>query len=305
MTKNIDVSWVAVDWGTSNLRAYLMGSDGAVLAELQSDQGMGSLTPDAFEPVLLDLLADYLPENGALPVLCCGMVGARQGWQEAPYTTTPCKAAGAAQPVVAPTVDPRLSVRILPGVSQASPADVMRGEETQIAGFLARFPKFDGVLCLPGTHSKWVRISAEEIVSFQTFMTGELFDLLTQHSVLRHAFTTDAMDLAAFRDAVDSAMSRPQAIASRLFAIRAEGLLNNQEPEVARGQLSGYLLGMELAAARPYWLGMDVAIIGAPALSGLYQEALSAQGCPARLQDAAGLTVAGLKAAYETLGVSS
>ena len=79
MTKNIDVSWVAVDWGTSNLRAYLMGSDGAVLAELQSDQGMGSLTPDAFEPVLLDLLADYLPESGALPVLCCGMVGAKQG----------------------------------------------------------------------------------------------------------------------------------------------------------------------------------------------------------------------------------
>ena len=292
---------VAVDWGTTNLRAAVLDEAGSVLEHRASDKGMGQLAPDEFEPVLVDLIGDLLSDGAVLPVICSGMVGARQGWQEAPYVSAPCKPAGMEQAMHVATLDPRLSVWILPGVSQAKPADVMRGEETQIAGFLSKFPKFDGVLCLPGTHTKWVRISAEEIVSFQTFMTGEMFSLLSTQSVLRHSVGADAMDIATFNEAVSDAMSRPQAVASKLFSIRAETLLADMPEEVARGRLSGYLLGLELAASRPYWLGMDVALIGDPALCGLYKDALEAQGCPSRVHDASDLTVAGQWAAYQSI----
>jgi 2-dehydro-3-deoxygalactonokinase len=292
---------VAVDWGTTNLRAAVLDAAGSVLELRSSEKVMGGLAPNELEPVLVDLISDLLPDGKVMPVICSGMGGARQGWQEAPYTAAPCKAAGVEQAMPVATLDPRLAVWILPGVSQEKPADVMRGEETQIAGFLSKFPKFDGVLCLPGTHTKWVRISAEEIVSFQTFMTGEMFSLLSSQSVLRHSVGTDAMDIVAFNEAVSDAMSRPQSVSSKLFSIRAETLLADLPEESARGRLSGYLLGLELAAARPYWLGMDVALIGDPSLCGLYKDALELQGCPARAYEAADLTVAGQWGAYLTI----
>ena len=168
-----DTAWIAVDWGTSHLRAWRMGRQDQVIERKVSDAGMGGLAPSEFAPALEGLVGPL-----DVPVVACGMVGSRQGWAEAPYFTTPCAppdAAGATRVG---------HVHILPGVRQLDPADVMRGEETQIAGFLAAAPSFDGVICLPGTHTKWVHISAGEIVSFRTAMTGELFALLRDGSVL-------------------------------------------------------------------------------------------------------------------------
>ena len=133
----------------------------------------------------------------------------RQGWIEAPYATVPCAALTPGRLVRPQLVDARLSVHVVPGLKQETPADVMRGEETQIAGFLAQEPQFDGVLCLPGTHTKWVRVSAGEVVSFQTFMTGEMFALLSGQSVLRHGTAGDGWDAAAFAAGLDQALSRP------------------------------------------------------------------------------------------------
>ena len=163
--------WIAVDWGTSNLRVWAMGPDG-VLAQAQSDDGMGRLARDGFEPALLALIAPWLGA-GVTPVMACGMVGSRQGWCEAPYRAVPCTPMDARMAMRVLVRDPRISVRIAPGLKQASPADVMRGEETQIAGALALGAQ-DGVICLPGTHSKWAQVSAQEVVSFQTYMTGEI-----------------------------------------------------------------------------------------------------------------------------------
>ena len=164
--------WIAVDWGTSNLRAWAMRGDTPV-ADAGSDRGMGTLEPSAFEGALLEIIEPWLGA-GRMSVVACGMVGARQGWAEAAYATVPCRpvSLNVVRPAVA---DARLDVAILPGLCQTSPADVMRGEETQIAGYLAEVPDFDGVLCMPGTHTKWVQISASEVVSFRTYMTGELF----------------------------------------------------------------------------------------------------------------------------------
>lgn len=293
--------WIAVDWGTSHLRAYAM-SGGSVLDERASDQGMGSLQRDAFETALLALVSDWLGER--TPVLACGMVGARQGWVEAPYASVPT-AVDDVRMVKAPATDSRLDVWVLPGVKQTEPADVMRGEETQIAGFLALNKGWDGVICLPGTHSKWVLVSAGEIVSFQTFMTGEIFGLLSERSVLKHTVSTDGWDESAFVDALSDAMARPEKLAARLFSIRADNLVNGTGAEASRARLSGTLIGAELAASKPYWLGQQVAVIGAPDVARLYVTALAEQGVPATDVQGDRMTIAGLNAARLKEGLSA
>jgi 2-dehydro-3-deoxygalactonokinase len=296
-------TWIAVDWGTSNLRAWAMGPDGP-LAQVTSDDGMGRLTRDGFEPALIRLIAPWLGD-GAMPVVACGMVGSRQGWHEAPYMTAPCPPLDVARVVRVPTSDARLAMFIAPGIKQSSPADVMRGEETQIAGALALRPGFDGVLCLPGTHTKWAHVSAGEVVSFQTFMTGEMFALLSQQSVLRHGMAGEGWDDAAFDQGVADSLARPERIAARLFSLRAEGLIAGLGPDAARSRLSGLLIGTELAAARPYWLGQPVALVGSPRLSAAYARALAAQGLDADTLPADDCTLAGLATLARQIRVSA
>ena len=290
--------WIAIDWGTSNLRVWLIGPDGAIRDQRASDQGMGGLDRDGFEPALLALIGDWLPADRVTPALACGMVGARQGWVEAPYAAVPCKPAQTGGKA-APVRDPRMALRILPGLYQTSPrADVMRGEETQVAGYLAAHPNFDGVICLPGTHTKWVHVSAGEVVSFQTVMTGELFALLTGQSVLRHSVQGDGWDEAAFDAGVDDTLSRPAGLTGWLFELRAADLVQGQPAATARARLSGLLIGAELAGTKPYWLGQPVALIGDPAFAALYARALQAQGVQTATAEAQPMTLAGLAAAY-------
>ncbi|SFS01267.1 2-dehydro-3-deoxygalactonokinase [Yoonia litorea] len=298
MNATVSPDWIAVDWGTSNMRAWAMTSSGTVLAEASSDQGMGKLSRDGFEDALLDVIADWL--EGPTPVVACGMVGSRQGWVEAPYAATPCAALPEGM-TAAPTRDDRLQVSVISGIKQAEPADVMRGEETQIAGFLALNKNWDGVICLPGTHTKWVHVSADEVVSFQTYMTGELFNVIAAQTVLRHSVATDGWDADAFDDGVSIAMARPERLASRLFSLRAEGLLNGLDGASARARLSGLLIGAELAGAKPYWLGQQIAVIGDGGLAGHYVRALAAQAAPATQVNASAATLAGLTAAYRRL----
>lgn len=296
--------WIAVDWGTSKLRAWAMSGD-TPIATATSDDGMGTLTQDQFEPALLSLITPWLGDR-ITDVIACGMVGARQGWVEASYRSTPCTPFSP-DLHIAPTTDPRIRVYITSGLKQDKPADVMRGEETQITGFLAAEPKFDGVLCLPGTHTKWAHISAGEVVSFRTFMTGEMYALLSTQSVLRHSLNADAgapFDEAAFIKALGDAMAKPEAVAARLFTLRAEGLLHDLKPSVARAQLSGFLIGMELAAARPYWLGRRIALIGAEKLTAAYSIALTTQGIFAPNLDGDKMSLQGLAAAYRGRTIS-
>lgn len=295
------VDWIAVDWGTSALRAWMLDAGGTVIAARHGDQGMGGLARDGFEPALLALVGDALPPRGSVPVICCGMLGSRQGWAEAPYAAVPCVPPGIDRATRVATEDPRLDVHILPGIKQDRPADVMRGEETQIAGFLAGDPGFDGVLCLPGTHTKWAHISAGEVVSFRTFMTGEIFALLSRSSVLRHGLDPAGWDDAAFETAVGDAMSRPQGIGAELFSIRAAGLLHDLPGAAATARLSGLLIGLELAGSRPHWLGQDVRVVGSGRIARAYAAALAAQGAPVTLADGDDMVLNGLAAARAAL----
>ena len=297
MAQQITPDWIALDWGTSNLRAYAM-QGATVLARAASDDGMVKLSRDDFEPAMTRLIAPWLAA-GNVPVIACGMVGSRQGWVEAPYRAVPCDPLGDRLTPARSGQD--LQVRVISGLSQADPPDVMRGEETQIAGFLSLNPKWDGVLCMPGTHTKWVLLSAAEVVSFQTFMTGEIFDLLATRSVLRHSAASEGWDDDAFSAAVSDAISQPERLAARLFSLRAGDLLQVREPATTRAALSGYLIGAELAAARPYWLGQNLAILGTGPQARAYARALEDQGVPATLVDAERATLAGLTAAYRSV----
>lgn len=295
----ITADWIAVDWGTTHLRAFAMGPEG-VRASAQSDDGMGSLSREAFEPALVRLIEPWLGAR-VTPVLACGMVGSRQGWFEAPYRSVPCAPLLPGALVSVPVRDTRITVQIAPGLKQMKPADVMRGEETQIAGALALYPSFDGAMCLPGTHSKWVQVSAGEVVSFQTFLTGEMFSLLSTQSVLRHGMVGTNWDTAAFDEGVAEGMARPERLAASLFRLRAEGLIADLGPDAARARLSGLLIGAELAAARPYWLGARVSLVGSTALTALYARALASMGVLAETLAAKDCTIAGLACAAGSL----
>lgn len=294
-------NWIAVDWGTTNLRAWVLGADDEVLVELSAASGGGGLSGAEFEAALLALVESCLAPGQTIPVVACGMVGSRQGWIEAGYRAVPCRPSTGQGAVVAPTRDPRIKAFILPGLSQARPADVMRGEETQTGGFLAACPEFDGSICLPGSHSKWVQASAGEVVSFRTFLTGELYAAITAHTVLRHSVASGE-DLAAFDRGVQDGLSRPEMLTTQLFALRAEGLLHGLGGASAAQRISGLLIGAELAGARHYWLGREVALVGEPGLCRLYARALEAQGVRPRIEDGRKMALEGLRTAHAAMG---
>lgn len=289
------LEWIAVDWGTSNLRVWGLDAQNRVLTQASSASGMGGLQPDAFEPALLKLVGNWL-DQAQVPVVACGMVGAAQGWVDAGYQMVPTGQHLRRSAVKAATNDPRLQVQVLGGLSQDKPADVMRGEETQIAGFLADNEGFSGIICLPGTHTKWVQITDSEVFHFATFMTGEIYALLSTQSVLRHS-VSNGMQADAFAEALNDTLSHPEKIAAKLFSLRAESLLSGLDTTVAGSRLSGMLLGLEMAGARPYWLGQNVVLMADGLLKDVYTNALNGIGVSAETADPEACVLKGLIAA--------
>jgi 2-dehydro-3-deoxygalactonokinase len=301
-----EAEWIAVDWGTSNLRAWGIGPRGDVLFQRTSDQGMSRLTPNAYAQVLNGLIADDLTATGPrIDTLICGMAGARQGWIEAPYLDAPADLGALAAGAVAPAMPgARLSPRILPGVCQrlAGAEDVMRGEETQLLGLVTLRPGFDGVVCMPGTHSKWVRLAGRRVERFATAMTGELFELLRTHSVLRHSFS-GPMHGPDREEGVDAGLAAgieaPQKLSAMLFKVRAGSLLFGRTSAWCAGFLSGLLIGSEIGAHRD-WVGAgEIALVGDAALAGLYAKGVAMIGVKTLIMDGTEATLAGLKAARQ------
>ena len=274
----------ACDWGTSSFRLWVLDKTGAVLGERRSDEGLLSVDGQ-FEAVLEGHLA-ALGAADDLPVVICGMAGAQSGWQEAAYLSAPCSlrdVPAAAMRVQGATRD----VRILPGISQADPADVMRGEETQLLG-LGR----EGIICLPGTHSKWAVIEQGRVTQFSTWMTGELFALLSKHSILAATVVGEAAPDETFRAALNEAFDMPEALTNRLFGLRAKALLGQDGGGASA--LSGYLIGLELVGVGP---ADEVTLVASGPLGELYAAALDELATPFTKVDATATTQAGLFAA--------
>lgn len=303
-------SFVAVDWGTSSLRLWLTGPDGTVLAETRSAEGMGSLDPAGFEAVLRVRLGDLGFEAASLsepvPVILCGMVGARQGWREAPYAEVPTALSNIPARAISVAAE-GLDARILPGLCRRDPGrpDVMRGEETQLLGLVLDDPALSATVCMPGTHSKWVRLESGRVADFSTVLTGELFALMSRQSILRHtigeASPSGDPEAADFRRGVEDALADPAGILGRLFPLRAENLLFGLAGTAAADRLSGLLLGAEIAPSVRNTGPEPIVLVASGRLAGLYGAALRVAGRDFRLVDADDAVRAGLLHAARSL----
>jgi 2-dehydro-3-deoxygalactonokinase len=304
-------AYAAVDWGTTRFRAWLLDAAGEALAERRSDEGMSALKRDEFSGVLEAHLA-AMGAARSLPVVICGMAGSRQGWLEAPYVDTPARFHEIFASAVA-VPGARREVRIVPGIAQRNPSrpDVMRGEETQLAGIAAGAGGSELLVCMPGTHCKWVELGSDGVTGFTTWMTGELYSVLSQHSILRHAVGSAPARVTAddpvFSAWLDDGLAHPADAASRLFRIRASTLLTGLSQAAAAAALSGLLIGSEVGSARArFGTARRTVLVGSGHLGALYAEALGRAGYDASPVDADTVVRAGLaEAARRNFGSTS
>ncbi|WP_439370857.1 2-dehydro-3-deoxygalactonokinase [Bradyrhizobium sp. DASA03120] len=272
-------AYVAVDWGTSSFRLWLVDRTGQVLAERRSGEGMLAAAKTGFAAVLQShLAAAEAPPH--LPVLVCGMAGARNGWVEAGYVDAPAPLAAILKQAARVPGEAR-DIRILPGIAQrdVKAPDVMRGEETQLLGAMGLQGAGEALVCMPGTHSKWVRVTDGTVARFSTFMTGELFGVVSRETILSLAVANadDAEDVASFKAAVKAAFDAPAFAANLLFGARARQLLFGGTPAAARETLSGTLIGAELAAGLSGTVPKaGITLIAAGRLAKLYRHAFDA-----------------------------
>jgi 2-dehydro-3-deoxygalactonokinase len=294
---------VALDWGTSNLRAYLMSAEGEVVETRRAARGILHLPAPGgaagFEQAFADIAGDWVRSHSTVSIVAGGMVGSAQGWIEAPYVRAPADvrtlAARAAR--VPSGLGP--DVLIAPGVIFEPPdrqPDVMRGEEIKIAGAIAGEPSLGerAWFVLPGTHSKWALVQERRIVSFATYMTGELYAVLREHSILGRLMppeSTDAGESAlGFEKGLEAAReSSPGDLGHQLFAARTLGLTGRLPRNALADYLSGLLVGHELVSALAVSrtareAGTPLVLLGDAALCRRYARALEAFGAPARLQ---------------------
>jgi len=284
---------IGLDWGTSSIRAYLLSATGAVLQHREGDEGILKAASVGFPAVFDRYVGDWRRLDPRLPVLMCGMVGSRQGWVEVPYLKCPASLADLGGALCTIEPEPGIgTLSVVPGLCMDGGAtglpDVMRGEETQLAG---AFESADasGLCVLPGTHSKWARLAHGRIERFATYMTGELFALLRQHSILGRLMPDEAAhDPAAFARGLHLALAgeaKAQGLLHQLFSVRTLGLFERLAPAALESYLSGLLIGSELASARlsgylpaPGPAQPAVVVVGNHRLAALYREALSAMG---------------------------
>ncbi|WP_375310892.1 2-dehydro-3-deoxygalactonokinase [Bradyrhizobium sp. A5] len=272
-------AYVAVDWGTSSFRLWLVDRAGQVLAARRSDEGMLAAAKVGFAGVLQSHLAAVEAPVG-LPVLICGMAGAKTGWVEAGYVDTPAPLAAVLKQAARVPGEAR-EIRILPGIAQrdANAPDVMRGEETQLLGALGLDAAGEALVCMPGTHSKWVRVKDGTVEHFSTFMTGELFSVVSRETILSLAVAgaDDAEDVSSFKAAVRAAYDAPAFAANLLFGARSRQLLFGGTPAAARETLSGTLIGVELAAGLSGTVPKaGITLIASGRLAALYRLAFDA-----------------------------
>lgn len=298
------VGYVAVDWGTSSLRLWRINSAGGIAEERRSEEGMMAAGKSGFASVLQSHL-NALDVANEVPVVICGMAGARQGWVEAGYVDTPARLASIVERAVQVPGQFR-DIRILPGIAQrdARAPDVMRGEETQLLGALGRDAAGEAVVCMPGTHSKWVSVSGGTVERFATFMTGELFSVVSRDTILSHAVTgaDEAEETETFRSAVAAAFERPAFAANLLFQVRSRQLLYGGKPSSAREAISGTLIGLELAAALAEKLPANgVTLIASGRLQALYGLAFESLSVAVRSIDAEDAVRRGLSMAAEAI----
>lgn len=289
---------IAVDWGTTNRRGYRLDADGRLVDETEDDMGILSVPAGGF-PVAVSELRERL---GDLPMLLAGMVGSNRGWIEAPYVPCPAGSGEVAAHIVWAEEE---RTAIVPGLSYLDDrrADVMRGEEVQMFGALAAGTiAADSLVCHPGTHNKWVTLEGKRVTRFRTVMTGELFSLLKEHSILSDLLQASEVAAgAAFEAGVLHGLS-DEDVTAELFSVRARVLLGQAQRGDAASYTSGLLIGTDIRTGlRQAPDGREIAVMGRPELTSLYAAALGCAGYAAREVDGEDSFLAGARALAEAL----
>ena len=271
---------VVVDWGTSSFRLWVLDDKGDILKETSKKAGMSTLEPHQFAPTLDEQL-DIFKVDISVPVVICGMAGAVHGWIEAPYIDLPASLMMLPQRAISAPGSAR-KVFILPGLAQRKfdRPNVMRGEETLLLGALLD-QNTSGIICMPGTHSKWVTLEKDKITSFETAMTGEVFSLLSEKSTLSPFAFRPGMGIKCnqtFEESVREGLNFPQRTLQSIFSVRSKPLLMGKEYAIDMPErLSGLLIGLEISGAM-----IDkrkaVTLISSGPLTDVYNKALSISG---------------------------
>jgi 2-dehydro-3-deoxygalactonokinase len=281
--------FIAVDWGTTNRRAYLIDSSGKSANEFEDSKGVLSI-PDAGFPAAI---AELRQKLGDKPLLLAGMVGSNRGWKDAPYV--PCPAG--IDDIAAKLVRAEDRAFIVPGVSYIGDdrADIMRGEEVQLLGAVAAgLVDADALVCHPGTHNKWTVLHRGRIQSFRTVMTGELFSLLKDHSILADLLKGKVDDNDVFRNAARHAIFH-ESLPAELFSIRASVILGQMKREDAASYASGLLIGTDVRIGLTVPTSAQVVVMGRPELTRLYAAALAQANREAVALDGEQCFVAGIQ----------
>ena len=283
---------IGIDWGTTSFRAYRIGADGSVLETKAAPAGILKVPDGDFEAVLEREIGPWLAAAPALPMVVSGMITSRQGWLEVPYCPCPAGSAELAGALREHATRAGRRLHFVPGLSLIGGdgvPDVIRGEETQIIGELAgerEGKRGRQAIVLPGTHSKWAFVEDGRIVWFATFMTGEVFAVLKEHSILGRLMAGDAFDEAAFARGLSYARAGPGGLLRRLFSARTLGLFDQLPASAIASYLSGLLIGSEIVEALdclPEAPGArEITVIGHSELALRYRGAIDAAGFRAR-----------------------
>ena len=288
------IACIVADWGTSNLRAWALARDGAVLDQRSGAQGLLAVKDRDFAAAFAQVCEGWL--DGRPPVLLSGMVGSKLGWKEAAYLPAPLSFDELGRHLLPVEAAFSPAVRIVPGVTMDDKMqpEVMRGEETQILGALRLTSSESGVFVLPGTHSKWALVEGGRLTAFRTYMTGEVFGLLRGSGTLSQMMEGDRHDSATFAEGVvRGAAIDGGGLLHRLFSVRTLGLLERMPRADLASYLSGLLIGAEIRNALA-WLRDSgkpeiVTAVGSPAMLQSYREAMKILSgvAPALLESAA------------------
>jgi len=297
----VTARFIGGDWGTSRLRLFLCDGQGAALAR-RDGPGIAEAGGGAAE-IFANLTRDW---DAGLPAVLSGMVGSTIGWREAPYRACPAAPAAIAQAALR-FEDNGRRIAIIPGLSCTNASglfDVMRGEETQLLGALRLKPELARgrrLFCLPGTHAKWVLLEDGAVIRFQTALSGELFALLSQHSVLARGANETSPAHPAFAAGLAAARD-PAGLLHLLFSARSRQLSGEIAKEEAASYLSGLIIGAEVdAALRLFAPAGDIALVCTPALGTLYEAVLKARGLAAFAMNGDEAVLAGLAALHAQL----
>jgi 2-dehydro-3-deoxygalactonokinase len=296
---NTDPVGLLVDWGTSNVRAWSVARDGAVIASVQSSAGISRVADGNFSAAFDDLTIQLT--STPLPTLMSGMIGSRQGWIEAPYLKCPVSLDDLALQLTPVPEAPH--IRIVPGVhlqTDTGRNDVMRGEEVQIAGVIELASSSEEqLICLPGTHSKWAHVDNGMLTDFATSMTGEVFAAMCNHTILGALLPNDDDSSSDITSAgFDEGLIRSGesgGVLHHLFGVRAEGLFDTIPARDLRGYLSGILIGHEVRDMLTQRSDSGpVIVVGEAQLAEHYVHAIKQMKRAASAIDSEQATIAGL-----------